>query len=91
MPPSRGCVPDCGAGPQLDVPHDVTPAQLETLLNGLLAQEAGEKLPYSFFVHEQQLAEELGAHLLRNKVRECPGTFAAACGWPAYLPPGQGA
>ena len=24
------------AGPQLDVPHDVTPAQLETLLNGLL-------------------------------------------------------
>lgn len=24
------------AGPQLDVPQDVTPAQLETLLNGLL-------------------------------------------------------
>jgi ribosome assembly protein 4 len=55
------------AGPQLDVPHDVTPAQLETLLNGLLAQQE-ERLPYSFFVHEQQLAEELGTHLLRNKV-----------------------
>ena len=65
------------------MPHDVTPAQLETLLNGLLSQEAGEKLPYSFFVHEQQLAEELGSHLLRNKVRrEFPfwGALTAACG-----------
>lgn len=55
------------AGPQLDLPHDVTPKQLETLLNGLLKQE--EKLPYSFFVNEQQLSQELGAHLLLNKVR----------------------
>lgn len=54
------------AGPQLDVPHDVTPQQLETLLNGLLKQE--EKLPYSFFVNEQQISDELGAHLLKNKV-----------------------
>jgi ribosome assembly protein 4 len=57
----------CFEGPQLDVPHDVTPKQLETLLNGLLNQE--EKLPYSFFIHEQQLSEELGSHLLKNKVR----------------------
>lgn len=49
------------------MPHDVTPKQLETLLNGLLRQE--EKLPYSFFVQEQQLSEELGAHLLKNKVQ----------------------
>ena len=55
------------AGPQLDLPHDVTPKQLETLLNGLLKQE--EKLPYSFFVNEQQLSQELGAHLLQHKVR----------------------
>ena len=54
------------AGPQLDLPHDVTPKQLETLLNGLLKQE--EKLPYSFFVNEQQLAQELGSHLLQHKV-----------------------
>ena len=50
----------------MDVPHDVTPQQLETLLNGLLKQE--EKLPYSFFVNEQQISDELGAHLLKNKV-----------------------
>ncbi len=56
-------------GPQLDVPHDVTPKQLETLLNGLLKQE--EKLPYSFFVNEQQISEELGTHLLKNKVQPC--------------------
>ncbi len=54
------------AGPQLDLPHDVTPKQLETLLNGLLKQE--EKLPYSFFVNEQQLSQELGSHLLQHKV-----------------------
>ena len=54
------------AGPQLDLPHDVTPKQLETLLNGLLKQE--DKLPYSFFVNEQQLAQELGSHLLQHKV-----------------------
>lgn len=53
-------------GPQLDVPHDVTPEQLETLLNGLL--QAEEKLPYSFFIEEQELAAELGAHLMKHKV-----------------------
>jgi ribosome assembly protein 4 len=53
-------------GPQLDVPHDVTPQQLETLLNGLLQQE--ERLPYSFFINEQELAAELGAHLKKNAV-----------------------
>ena len=58
------------------MPHDVTPQQLETLLNGLLAQE--ERLPYSFFVQEQQLAEELGAHLLRNKVGPCSPNLAPA-------------
>lgn len=67
------------SGPQLDVPHDVTPKQLETLLNGLLRQE--EKLPYSFFIEEQQLAEELGAHLLKNKVRVCHSDTAV---WTSY-------
>lgn len=54
------------AGPQLDVPQDVTVQQLNTLLNGLLQNE--EKLPYSFFVEEQELATSLGEHLHKNKV-----------------------
>lgn len=40
--------------------------QLNTLLNGLLQNE--EKLPYSFFVEEQELATSLGEHLHKNKV-----------------------
>lgn len=40
-----------GAGPQLDLPHNVTPAQLEVLLQGLLQNE--EKQPYSFYIQEQ--------------------------------------
>ena len=40
----------CPAGPQLDLPHDVTPAQLETLLNSLLSN--ADKLPYSFYIDE---------------------------------------
>lgn len=54
-------------GPQLDVPHNVTPKQLETLLNGLLQHAEDERHPYSFFVDEQELASELGEHLERNK------------------------
>ncbi|EFN51765.1 hypothetical protein CHLNCDRAFT_56362 [Chlorella variabilis] len=60
--------------PQLDVPHDVTPSQLETLLNGLRQTE--ERLPYSFFIQEQELAAELGAHLLKHKAGFC-GVCAA--------------
>ncbi len=39
------------AGPQLDIPHNVNPTQLEVLLNGLLNNE--EKLPYSFYIEDQ--------------------------------------
>jgi hypothetical protein len=38
-------------GPTLDVPHTVTPQQLEVLLNGLLHNE--EKQPYSFYIDGQ--------------------------------------
>lgn len=38
-------------GPTLDVPHTVTPQQLEVLLNGLLQNE--EKMPYSFYIEGQ--------------------------------------
>lgn len=54
-------------GPQLDVPHNVTPQQLETLLNGLL-QQSEERTPFSFFIEEKELAAELGAHLQRHAV-----------------------
>ncbi|WIA35410.1 hypothetical protein OEZ86_003855 [Tetradesmus obliquus] len=54
------------AGPALDVPHSVTPQQLEVLLNGLLQNE--EKTPYSFYVEGQELAGELGEHLKKQKV-----------------------
>lgn len=63
------------AGPQLDVPQDVTVQQLNTLLNGLLQNE--EKLPYSFFVEEQELATSLGEHLHKNKV--CTISIAWEC------------
>lgn len=32
------------------------------------APQTEEKLPYSFFVEDQELAAELGAHLLKHKV-----------------------
>mmetsp|Transcript_23676 Transcript_23676/g.39731 ORF Transcript_23676/g.39731 Transcript_23676/m.39731 type:complete len:469 (+) Transcript_23676:152-1558(+) len=54
------------AGPQLDLPHDITTEQLETLLNDLLQIE--EKVPYAFFVNDQELRGELGAFLTDNKV-----------------------
>ncbi|KXZ41140.1 hypothetical protein GPECTOR_735g893 [Gonium pectorale] len=53
-------------GPQLDIPHNVTPAQLEVLLNGLLNNE--EKLPYSFYIEDQELLGELGSHLAAHKL-----------------------
>lgn len=48
------------------MPQSVTPPQLEVLLNGLLQND--EKLPYSFYLEEQELGGELGDHLLKNKV-----------------------
>lgn len=86
------------AGPQLDLPQDVTVQQLETLLNGLLSNE--EKLPYSFFVDDVELAQELGQHLLKHKVcwRRLPvllmtlwpvcarsGFFSGACIYPRLV------
>ncbi|KAF5839472.1 putative Notchless [Dunaliella salina] len=46
---------------QLDVPAGITPEQLEMLLNNLLQND--EKLPYSFYIEEQELASSLGSHL----------------------------
>lgn len=46
-------------GPQLELPHDITPKQLQLLVNKLLEQEDDEKLPYSFFVNEQEVTSSL--------------------------------
>ena len=40
----------------MDVPHNVTPQQLEVLLNGLLRNE--EKLPYSFYLDGQVIVND---------------------------------
>jgi hypothetical protein len=42
------------AGPPLDLPQDITSEQLQILLNQLLNQE-DDRLPYSFFVQEQEV------------------------------------
>ena len=54
------------------MPQDVTPQQLDTLLNGLLGQGGDgqpERLPYSFFIDKSELGGELGTHLVKNAVR----------------------
>jgi hypothetical protein len=48
-------------GPQLDLPVDVTPKQLEELLNGLLRAE--EPTPYAFYASDAELTTDLGSHL----------------------------
>jgi len=53
-------------GPPLDLQDDVTPAQLNTLLNTLLENE--EKLPYSFYIDDKELSAELGAHLKKHSI-----------------------
>jgi hypothetical protein len=68
------------AGPQLDVPHDITPTQLETLLNGLLKTD--EPLPYAFYIDGAELSSELGEHLSKAKAR--PAHLEAA---PRQPPP----
>lgn len=53
-------------GTQLDLPQDAGPRELESLLNSLLKTE--EPLPYAFYVHDQELVESLGQHLLKHSV-----------------------
>lgn len=46
------------SGPQLDVPLGTTSAQLQLIINSLLANE--DQVPYSFYVAEQEIAASLG-------------------------------
>ena len=52
------------------MPQNVTVAQLETLLNGLLENE--ERLPYSFWLDDVELADEMGQHMLKHKAPLLP-------------------
>jgi hypothetical protein len=57
--PACRAAPYMPTGPTLDVPHTVTPQQLEVLLNGLLQNE--EKMPYSFYIEGQVCAAAAAA------------------------------
>ena len=70
-------------GPQLAVPQDTTPEQLETLLNGLLNEDA-QRLPYLFYVQDRPLGESLGQHLLQHQVTRgdaCSVMLPASCSY----------
>ena len=47
------------SGPQLDVPLDTSPAQLQLIINSLLAND--DKVPYSFYVAEAEVTANLSA------------------------------
>jgi ribosome assembly protein 4 len=53
---------DVTVGPTLDVPLDVSPKQLETLINQLLST-GDEPLPYSFYLNEAEILESLQSAL----------------------------
>ena len=48
-------------GPQLDLPHDADPKQLEELLNALLENE--DKVPFAFYADDAEVTGQLGEHL----------------------------
>ncbi|EFJ07692.1 hypothetical protein SELMODRAFT_236231 [Selaginella moellendorffii] len=51
---------------RLDVPQNLTPKELQTLINTVLHNE--EPLPYAFYINDLELVGQLGEHVLRNKV-----------------------
>jgi NLE (NUC135) domain len=54
------------AGTQLQLPHQTTPQQLETLVNGLLKNE--EKVPYAFYLEDAELSGEIGMAMLAQNI-----------------------
>ncbi|KAJ3695720.1 hypothetical protein LUZ60_001097 [Juncus effusus] len=53
-------------GAPLYLPQNVGPPQLQEIVNKLLNND--EKLPYAFYISDQELAVELGSYLQKNKV-----------------------
>lgn len=48
-------------GPQIDIPSDSTPSQLEELLNQLIESE--EPVPFAFYIGENEIAASVGETL----------------------------
>eukprot|EP00656_Telonema_subtile_P008665 TRINITY_DN14044_c0_g1_i2.p1 TRINITY_DN14044_c0_g1~~TRINITY_DN14044_c0_g1_i2.p1 ORF type:complete len:543 (-),score=152.26 TRINITY_DN14044_c0_g1_i2:272-1900(-) len=59
------------AGPPVELPLDITPAQLNVLLNELLSNE--DKMPYSFHLNEAEILESLRSTVAEQgaSVEEC--------------------
>lgn len=56
-------------GPQIDIPSDTTPQQLEELLNQLIESE--EPVPFAFYIDSSEVSETVGAILKeQNKSTE---------------------
>eukprot|EP01119_Soliformovum_irregulare_P025564 TRINITY_DN9508_c0_g1_i1.p1 TRINITY_DN9508_c0_g1~~TRINITY_DN9508_c0_g1_i1.p1 ORF type:complete len:470 (-),score=104.45 TRINITY_DN9508_c0_g1_i1:78-1487(-) len=53
-------------GSQLQVPKNVTTAQLETLINHVLQNE--EPLPYSFFLNDEEITSDLATMIAEQKI-----------------------
>lgn len=53
-------------GASMYLPHNAGPLQLQLLVNKLLNNE--EKLPYSFYISDQELIVQLRVYLEKNKV-----------------------
>lgn len=53
-------------GDAIYLPQNAGPAQLQQLVNTLLQNE--ERLPYAFYIDDQELVVELGVYLQKNKV-----------------------
>uniref|UniRef100_A0A453A5H0 NLE domain-containing protein n=1 Tax=Aegilops tauschii subsp. strangulata TaxID=200361 RepID=A0A453A5H0_AEGTS len=51
-------------GAALYLPHNVGPPQLQDIVNQLLHNE--DKLPYAFYVGDEELSLQLGAFMQRN-------------------------
>ena len=52
------------AGPQLDLPHDADPKQLEEVLNALLQNE--DKVPFAFYAADAEITGTLAEHLRKR-------------------------
>ncbi|KAF8038613.1 hypothetical protein BT93_B1212 [Corymbia citriodora subsp. variegata] len=53
-------------GPSMYLPQDVGPQQLQQMVNKLLNNE--DKLPYTFYISDQELVVPLESYLQKNKV-----------------------
>ncbi|GMN32181.1 hypothetical protein TIFTF001_003556 [Ficus carica] len=53
-------------GPAMFLPQNAGPPQLQLIVNQLLQNE--EKLPYAFYITDQELVVQLGTYLEKNKV-----------------------